>query len=113
MIARLIVLAGAALLLAGAARKPIVAATGGLRIVSSKIDLPGDDIAIEGDADAPLVQMNCLACHSASMITVQPKMDAAHWAAEVDKMRGVYKAPVSDEDATRLPAILARMQAAR
>lgn len=79
---------------------------------SSRMVLPEEPIAPEGDADAQLVQANCLACHSASMIAYQPSMDAQHWAAEVDKMRSVYKAPVSEEDARRLPAILARLQAA-
>jgi len=49
------------------------------------------------------VQNNCLSCHSAGMIMTQPIMAKAAWAAEVVKMRNVYKAPV-DEKA--VPAIV-------
>ena len=111
MSARLAIAACAGLALIGAA--PVVRRGRDLRIVSSRIALPDEAMTLEGDADAQLVQTNCLSCHSASMIAVQPKLDEAHWAAEVEKMRSVYKAPVSDEDAGRLPAILARQQATR
>lgn len=49
------------------------------------------------------VQNNCLSCHSAGMILVQPRMPKAAWAAEVTKMRNVYKAPVDEKD---VPAIV-------
>jgi hypothetical protein len=46
---------------------------------------------------------NCTACHSANMVLNQPRLSAADWTGEVEKMRGTYKATVADKD---VPAIL-------
>ena len=42
-----------------------------------------------------------------SIITSQPLLPRATWAAEVTKMRNVYKAPVSDADAALIVDYLA------
>lgn len=73
------------------------------------ITLPDDEAQFVG-ADADLLNGNCTACHSPSMILYQPRMDAAHWAESVKKMRETYKAPIEDSDAALLPAALARAQ---
>lgn len=41
----------------------------------------------------------CGMCHSAHYITMQPPLPAAAWAAEVNKMRKVYGAPIPDASA--------------
>ena len=51
----------------------------------------------EGKAK-PVIENNCVSCHSAGMILNQPAMPQASWQAEVAKMRNVYKAPVGDKD---------------
>lgn len=71
--------------------------------------LPDDDVQFTGP-DADLLNANCLSCHSASMVLLQPTMTAKQWSATVDKMRTVYKAPVEEADAAKLPEALARVE---
>ena len=62
-------------------------------IKSASIDLPADD---ETFGDAPQVEVlnrNCLACHSAAMVRIQPPLTTKQWTATVDKMREAYGAP--------------------
>ena len=82
-----------------------------LALIATPLDfkLPDDEVQFTGP-DADLLNGNCLACHSASMVLLQPKMNAKQWSASVEKMRLVYKAPIEDEDAARLPDALARLQ---
>jgi cytochrome c553 len=49
-------------------------------------DLPG--------APADAMNENCLGCHSAAMVTRQPRLTEKQWADTVAKMRNVYKAPI-------------------
>ena len=44
------------------------------------------------------VRANCLVCHGAEYIYVQPPFTAAVWTAEVNKMRNAYKANIADAD---------------
>lgn len=73
------------------------------------ISLPDDDGQFSGP-DADLLNGNCLACHGTEMVLLQPAMNAEAWRHSVAKMRAVYKAPITDEDAARLPEALARVQ---
>jgi hypothetical protein len=41
---------------------------------------------------------NCLACHSAAMITAQPRLSRVQWGETVAKMRTVYAAPIDPAD---------------
>jgi len=74
-----------------------------------EVALPDEEVMFTGP-DADLLNANCAACHSAEMVLAQPKMTAGQWAASVQKMRAVYKAPIEDADAAKLPAALARVQ---
>ena len=74
-----------------------------------EVTLPDDDVQFTGP-DADLLNANCLACHSASMVLLQPKMTAKQWSASVEKMRNIYKAPIEDAHAAKLPVALARVQ---
>jgi hypothetical protein len=40
------------------------------------------------------VNNNCLACHSAAMITAQPRLSRVQWGETIAKMRTVYAAPI-------------------
>jgi hypothetical protein len=75
----------------------------GITLRSVSVDLPDGDRSFPGGAAADAVNNNCLACHSAGMVLTQPRLSRAQWQAEVDKMRGTYKAPI---DAADVPAIV-------
>jgi hypothetical protein len=65
------------------------------------ITLPPDGLqlkpsALPGYAKA---QANCVACHSAEYMAYQPPTAARpYWDAMVKRMKGVFKAPIADED---------------
>ena len=42
---------------------------------------------------------NCVICHSARMVEIQPKLSEKTWTAIVTKMQKTYGAPVSDSTA--------------
>ncbi|WP_033372643.1 hypothetical protein [Sandarakinorhabdus sp. AAP62] len=44
------------------------------------------------------VNNNCLACHSAAMITAQPRLTRVQWGETITKMRTVYAAPIDPAD---------------
>lgn len=88
----------------------LLAAVAPVSLQSVEISLPLDETGFAGP-DADLLNANCTACHSASMVLLQPRMDAAGWAGSVKKMREIYKAPVEDGDAAKLPAALVRVTA--
>jgi mono/diheme cytochrome c family protein len=44
----------------------------------------------------------CVVCHSPRYITMQPRFPRATWLSEVDKMKDVYGAHISDEQAQRI-----------
>ena len=75
------------------------------------MDLPPDAAAFPDGPNVKTVSQNCLACHSAEMVLDQPPLPKATWAAEVTKMRNVYKAPVTDADAALIVDYLAATHA--
>lgn len=81
-----------------------------LTLKSVSIDLPNGERTFPGGADAEAINNNCLACHSAGMVLNQPAMPRAAWETEVNKMIGVYKAPVAAED---VPAIVAYLDSTK
>ena len=44
----------------------------------------------------------CVVCHSPRYITMQPRFSRATWLSEVNKMKDVYGAHISDEQAQRI-----------
>jgi hypothetical protein len=44
------------------------------------------------------VNNNCLACHSAAMISAQPRLSRVQWGETIAKMRTVYAAPIAPAD---------------
>ncbi len=65
---------------------------------SLSVELPESDRAFPPGPGVETVTNNCLTCHSAGMILTQPQLTKAAWAAEVNKMINIYKAPVPPED---------------
>jgi cytochrome c553 len=80
-----------------------------LAVAQVEVQLPADEPQFAGP-DADLLNGNCAACHSAEMIFTQPRMTEDQWRHSVEKMRTVYKAPITDEEAAKLPAALVRLQ---
>jgi hypothetical protein len=77
------------------------------------IELPVADAMfpdIAGGPSADAINNNCLACHSTEMVTNQPRLTAAEWAASVAKMRSVYKAPIDPQDDAAIIAWLVAQQ---
>lgn len=79
------------------------------KLHSVKVELPADSGEFAG-AGSEAVNGICLACHSTEMVLMQPKLSAAAWTAEVNKMRAVYKAPIADADVAGLVDYLVRLQ---
>jgi mono/diheme cytochrome c family protein len=90
-----------------AAAPPSRVTAGGVTLTSVSLEFPADDQPYAGPG-ADVMNANCTACHSANMALNQPRLSAADWKAEVDKMRGTYKATVADKD---VPAILKYLNA--
>ena len=72
------------------------------------IRLPQDSAQFPVREGVEAMNANCAACHSTSMILLQPALTSDEWKAEIKKMKEVYKAPV---DPAAEPAILAYLEA--
>jgi len=72
-------------------------------IRSASIELPADEETFGDDAHGTLLNRTCLACHSTSMVKLQPPLTRKQWAATVDKMHDAYGAPFDKSEA---PAIV-------
>lgn len=64
------------------------------------VDLPdGEGLLPERyGVSAEAANANCLACHSAAMITAQPRLTRVQWGETIAKMRAVYGAPIDPAD---------------
>ena len=107
-----LLLVSAALLALASCGKPDMGKTKlpqGFKLTDTSVTLP-DDSAETYPAGPGAEAMNntCRACHSPSMVLLQPPLRHEEWVKEVDKMRGTFKAPVADND---MPAILAYLDA--
>jgi mono/diheme cytochrome c family protein len=80
---------------------------------SVSVDLPVGDRMFPGGSRAEVVNNNCLACHSAGMVTNQPALTRDQWAAEVNKMRTAYRAPIDPADMAAIVDYLAGATASR
>ena len=83
----------------------------GVALPSVKVELPWGDREFEGEGSTAVNNV-CLACHSAEMVHQQPKLSAAAWTAEVNKMRAVFKAPIEDPDVPAIVDYLVKLQGA-
>ena len=89
------------------------ASADGVSLRSVGFDLPASDRAFPPGENVDVVTNNCSACHSPGMILTQPKLTAATWTAEVNKMRGTYKAPVPEEAVPQIVAYLTALPTAK
>ena len=56
--------------------------------------LPPENNALKSAPGVELVTAQCLLCHSADYISIQPRLTSAVWKAEVVKMQQKYGAPI-------------------
>ena len=87
----------------------VVLAAAPVALKPVEVQMPADEPQFSGP-DADLLTANCAACHSPEMILTQPRMTEEQWRGSVEKMRSVYKAPIEEADAAKLPAALVRLQ---
>jgi cytochrome c5 len=88
-----------------------VAGSAASRVVTVQLPLQGTAFR-----DAPGVEVaraNCLSCHSAEYVTTQPALSKAGWTAEVNKMKGVYGAPIAPSDVDTLVTYLVAQNPAK
>jgi hypothetical protein len=63
-------------------------------IRKASIALPDDAETFGEGPHADVLNRNCLACHSTSMVRYQPPLTRKQWTAIVAKMREAYGAPI-------------------
>ena len=90
-----------------------IAARAAMTFKSVKTEFPDSSAQFPAGPHADAINNNCLGCHSVEMVLDQPPMTRAKWQAEVDKMRGSYKAPVNDADAKAVVDYLASVKGAK
>ncbi|MEA2855703.1 MAG: sulfite dehydrogenase (cytochrome) subunit [Methylobacteriaceae bacterium] len=72
-------------------------------------DLPEETAVLRPGPGMDAAQSNCVACHSADYIAMQPpKRGKAFWDAEVTKMIKTYGAPITEPDAKVIADYLAQ-----
>ena len=77
-------------------------------IQKASITLPEDAETFGEGPHADVLNRNCLACHSVSMVRYQPPLSRKQWTATVDKMREAYAAPIeASETAAIVDALMA------
>jgi mono/diheme cytochrome c family protein len=73
------------------------------------IELPADTVKLKPGPGADLAERQCLTCHSADYISVQPPgKPLAFWKAEVEKMKKVYGAQIPDDQIEPIANYLTR-----
>lgn len=62
------------------------------------ITLPTETAQFKPGPGVEKAQANCMSCHSADYVYMQPPLSADQWRAEVLKMRNAFGAPLPDAD---------------
>lgn len=63
-----------------------------------RITLPRVSTEIPPGPNVQVYQKDCLICHSARYVAMQPRFSRTVWQAEVKKMADAYGAPISEAD---------------
>ncbi len=72
------------------------------------VTMPGDLSEYRKGPGLQVAQTYCLTCHSSGYVSMQPPMDAAHWAKSVTKMRKAYGAQMTDAEAETIADYLGK-----
>jgi hypothetical protein len=99
-------------LLLGVGVAPPSARAAPFELKSVKAELPTGDRMFPEGPGSDAINSNCLACHSAAMVLNQPALPRSVWAAEVNKMINVFKAPVDPNDIGAIVDYLGRLKGA-
>ncbi len=83
-----------------------VAPSPALALKSVAVEFPDSTLAFPAGPGAEAITANCLSCHSADMVLMQPNLPAASWSAIVDKMIRIYKAPIAEADVSTIVGYL-------
>ena len=95
----------AALMLSGA----LLGVAGLARAKPLTYELPEETAALRPGPGVEAAQNNCLSCHSADYVAMQPPQKGrAFWEAEVAKMIKIYHAPIEEADAKAIADYLAQ-----
>lgn len=62
------------------------------------VQLPEETTRFMPGPGLETVQLNCVKCHSADYIYMQPPLTKEQWQATVIKMKKVFGAPIEDKD---------------
>jgi len=77
------------------------------RLTSTSVTLPTDyEVEYPAGPEVQVMNDNCRACHSPSMVLVQPPLSQADWGKIVHKMVDVYKAPIDPADMPKIMTYL-------
>ena len=83
------------------------------RLTSTSVSLPTDyEVEYPAGPEAQAMNDNCRACHSPSMVLVQPSLSQADWGKIVHKMIDVYTAPIDPADLPKIMTYLGSLPAA-
>jgi len=83
---------------------------GGIKLRSVGFEIPTQGRAFPPGPNLEAMTTNCMSCHTPGMILNQPKLTAAEWTGEVNKMIHVYKAPVEEADVPAIVTYLAALK---
>lgn len=70
--------------------------------VYQRIVLPHDEPELPPGPGRTEFATNCVICHSPRYVSMQPSFPRRVWKAEVQKMAGDFKAPVSEHDQAQI-----------
>ena len=73
---------------------PLSLISAGCLLAAEEWKLPAGEPQFKRGPGAELAVGNCVICHSADYVSMQPPLNAAGWAAIVQKMREKYGAPL-------------------
>jgi sulfite dehydrogenase (cytochrome) subunit B len=71
------------------------------------ITLPAESVTLAAGPGMAVTETQCRMCHSLDYITTQPRGGATQWQNVVTKMKTVYAAPLSDDEAKAIVEYLA------
>jgi mono/diheme cytochrome c family protein len=73
------------------------------------VELPASTRTFPAGEGSSIASSQCLICHSAGMVLLQPQRTQAQWTETINKMRTAYGAPLPAEQVNALAAYLARV----
>jgi cytochrome c5 len=81
-----------------------------VRWTKVSVQLPTSLTPFPAGAGADIANSQCLICHSADMVLLQPTRTREQWKETINKMRSAYGAPLPAEQVDALAAYLSGMK---